>query len=628
MSKPNPQTWRRESDYSLSPTLGVDDITPGAETPLAHSDSEDRMAYLRSMSYVHMSSSGRFGTYSSVDSRRSSTLNGGTLVANSPTPTDYASSEDISGKNNKKHSPLRDSNSWDGQDGGFGALSNASTMIRKMKYGRLRYIDGLRLLAAIIALTSTVIATTSTKWAVGSSILHPFNSNFGLVLFLAISGRTLGLPWLLSRKDALKTAKDTAAKAKAAKAAKTAPAPKKLSDEPSSGKSTPTTLVEKPGTPSSTRSVTDEINAPDFELFGMAMLARPFRFLLPILFVTGIQYGVCEATGLYPSNANFETLIGTRPGWCFPDASQWIVAATNLFVTEDRPTQLQNETGALFFLPWLFQNSYYLYGLTMIVTILQKDTRVSFLALLAFLSWTTLSYIAPAILGLMVAELDVSGQIRKVRKGNKLISLGLQALIAVVFLLLLLVPQIRNPIDTGLSAIQVLRPSSQNDANIYGVIRFSDVICSTLLLLFIEFSQLSQKVLSFAPISMMGQQIAAAIVAIHGIVLWSIMPRVFPMASDTSATSGAASNLVGIWALTLLITLALSIFFRLVIEIPSEILGRAALIFFYGQDKMQQLSNISLHHVERAKNSGYLLPIPSLGNPMAKLGLTKIPWSA
>jgi Mg2+/Co2+ transporter CorB len=145
-------------------------------------------------------------------------------------------------------------------------------------------------------------------------------------------------------------------------------------------------------------------------------------------------------------------------------------------------------------------------------------------------------------------------------------------------------------------------------------------------LVFLELSQVSQRVLSLAPISMMGQQISAAIVAMHAIVLWSIMPKVFPMTAASSVTSGAATNLAGIWALTLIITLALSVLFRVVVEIPSELLGRATLIFFYGQDDIQQLSTISPQHMEKARKSGYLMPLPSLGNPMAKLGLTKVPW--
>ncbi|CDW98296.1 hypothetical protein [Sporisorium scitamineum] len=321
------------------------------------------------------------------------------------------------------------------------------------------------------------------------------------------------------------------------------------------------------------------------------MISRPFRFLLPILFVTGVQYGICKATGLYPQNANFETLIGQRPGWCFANGSQWIVTATNLFTSEDRPTELRNEAGPIFYLPWFFQNSYYLYGATMIVSVLQRDTRVMFLVVMGLLNWCTLSYLAPALLGLLVAELDI-----------------------------------RDPVNEGLSHLQVIRPTNRNGANIYAVIKFTDVVCSMLLLVLLELSRFSQRALSLAPLSMMGQQIGAAVVTVHAIVLWSIMPKIFPMTADNSVTSGAATNLAGIWALTLIITLALSTIFRVAIEIPSELLGRATLIFFYGQVDMQQLSTVSQKQVEKARNSGYLMPLPSLGNPMAKLGLTKVPW--
>ncbi|SNX84553.1 uncharacterized protein MEPE_03262 [Melanopsichium pennsylvanicum] len=618
MAKPIPPTWRRGSGLSESPSFSPNEISSGVETPIATSDNEDGMAYLRSMSYVH--TSGRFSSYSAgEDSRRGSAHN--TLV-NSAAPTDYASSENGSVKKGKgshskldsavKASPLRDSNSWEGQ-AELGVVAEITPeAVKKMKYGRLRYIDGLRFVAAIVALTSTVIGNHAQTWSVGKSILYPFSSNFALTLFLAIQGRALTLPWLVSRKDAIKSFKDAAAKAKAAKVRGAAP---KALDE----KAVPPPVQDAKNTEER------EINTPDFKLYGMAMISRPFRFLLPILFVTGVQYGICKATGLYPQNPNFETLIGQRPGWCYANGSQWIVTATNLFTSEDRPTELLNEAGPIFYLPWFFQNSYYLYGVTMIVGILQHDTRVAFLLVMGLLNWCTLTYLAPALLGLLVAELDLCGHFGKLRK-HRLANWMAQGLCAALFLIFLLIPQVRDRVNEGLTHLQVIRPTSRNGANIYSVIRFTDVLCSFLLLVFVELNQVSQKVLSVAPISMMGQQIGAAIVAVHAIVLWGIMPKIFPMTSATSVTSDAATNLAGIWALTLIITLALSTMFRVTIEIPSELLGRATLIFFYGQDDMQHLSTMSLKHVEKARNSGYLLPLPSLGNPMAKLGLTKVPW--
>ncbi|KAJ9476246.1 CAMK/CAMKL/CHK1 protein kinase [Pseudozyma hubeiensis] len=616
MSKPVPSAWQRRSEMLDSPTSTANEFPNGVESPsLGTSDNEDGMAYLRSMSYVH--TSGRFSSYATHphdDSRRGSDSPQGTLVNHSVAPTDYATSDNESHKVGKRRSPLKNSSSWEAELGGMPLEINPEAM-RKMKYGRLRYIDGLRFFAAIIVLTSTVIGNYTPTWAVGKSILYPFNSNFALTLFLALQGRALTLPWLVSRKDAIYSFNEAAAKAKAAKAAKAA-APAKTLDE----KAAPPVVPPPTGS-------RKEINKADFKLYGMAMISRPFRFLLPILFVTGVQYGVCRATGLYPQNPNFETLIGQRPAWCYANGSQWIITATNLFTSEDRPTELRSEAGPIFYLPWFFQNSYYLYGLTMIISILQHDTRVAFLLVLGLLNWCTLSYLAPALLGLLVAELDVSGQFARLRK-NRMASWGVQGLCVVLFVLFLIVPQIRDPINEGLSHLQVIRPTDQNrnGANIYSVVKFTDVICSMLLLVFLELSRFSQRTLALAPFSMMGRQIGAAIVAVHAIVLWSIMPKVFPMTSDDSATSGAATNLAGIWALTLIITLALSGIFRVVIEIPSEVLGRATLIFFYGQEDIQQLSTVSEQHMDKARRSGYLMPIPSLGNPMAKLGLTKVPW--
>ncbi|EST07084.1 hypothetical protein PSEUBRA_003541 [Kalmanozyma brasiliensis GHG001] len=613
MSKPIPPTWRRGA--SSSPSLTPTEFPNGVETP----HSEDDMAYLRSMSYVH--TSGRFSSYSTVaghDSPRGgSNSPHGTLVNPSAAPTDYASSDNESHHPKTKldslakRSPLKQSSSWEAQELGSRPVEVDPAAMQKMKYGRLRYLDGLRMIAALLVLTSTVIGNTSPQWAVGSSILYPFNSKFGITLFLALQGRALTLPWLISRADCLANFKEAAAKAKAAKLAKATPPVKTLDEK-----------VAPPVAP--VAPVMADRNRPDFKLYGMAMISRPFRFLLPILFVTGVQYGICRATGLYPDNVNFETLIGTRPGWCYASGAQWIVTATNLFTSEDRPTELLQEAGPIFALPWFFQNSYYLYGVTMIVGILQRDTRVAFLGVMALLNWTTLSYLAPAMLGLMVAELDVSGQFARVRR-SPIAKWGLQILCTVLFLVFLLVPQVRNPVNSGLAHLQVLRPTNRDGANIYDVIRFTDVLCSTLLLVLLELSPMAQRVLSVAPLSMMGRQLAAALVAIHAMVLWSIMPKVFPMTAASSVTSGAATNLAGIWALTLIISLALSTVFRVVVEIPSELLGRATLIFFYGQEEIQQLT-MSEKHVEKARRSGYLMPLPSLGNPMAKLGLNKVPW--
>ncbi|TKY88451.1 hypothetical protein EX895_002803 [Sporisorium graminicola] len=611
MSKPIPQAWRKGSSelYDI-PSYTPNEFLNGVETPLVTSDNEDGMAYLRSMSYVHIP--GRFSSYSSLnnndDSRRGLAHN--PLFNASAAATDYTSSDSESHKNAKfdsavRKSPLRSCNSWEAQAefGGMVPEMNPDA-VRKMKYGRLRYIDGLRLVAAIAVLTSTVIGHHTQTWSAGKSILYPFNSNFALTLFLALQGRALTLPWLVSRKDAISSFKEAAAAAKTL-------------DE----KAAPPAAV----TPKSETSSKNEINKPDFKLYGMAMISRPFRFLLPILFVTGVQYVVCTATGLYAQNPKFEALIGQRPEWCYANVTQWIITATNLFTSEDRPTELLNATGPIFYLPWFFQNSYYLYGVTMIVSILQRDTRVMFLIAMGLLNWCTLSYLAPALLGLLVAELDVSGYFAKVRK-HRAVCWGVQGLCAAVFSLFLLVPQIRDPVNSGLSHLQVLRPTTHNGANIYSVIKFTDVICATLLLVMLEMSRFSQRVLSVVPISMMGQQIGAAIVAVHSIVLWFIIPKIFPMTADNSVTSGASTNLAVIWALTLTITLALSTVFRVAIEIPSELLGRATLIFFYGQVDLQSRSTVSQMHVEKARNSGYFMPLPSLGNPMAKLGLTKVPW--
>lgn len=613
MSKPIPPTWRRGA--SSSPSLTPTEFPNGVETP----HSEDDMAYLRSMSYVHTSGRFSYSTVAGHDSPRGPGSNSphGTLVNPSAAPTDYASSDNESHHPKTKlealakRSPLQQSTSWEAQELGSRGAEVDPAAMQKMKYGRLRYIDGLRMIAALLVLTSTVIGNTSPQWAVGSSILYPFNSRFGLTLFLALQGRALTLPWLISRADAVSSFKEAAAKAKAAKAAKAAPPAKTLDEK-----------AAPPATPAA--PVVAERNRPDFKLYGMAMISRPFRFLLPILFVTGVQYGICRATGLYPTNANFETLIGTRPGWCYASGAQWIVTATNLFTSEDRPSELLQEAGPIFALPWFFQNSYYLYGVTMIVGILQRDTRVAFLGVMALLNWTTLSYLAPAMLGLMVAELDVSGQFARVRRSG-LAKWGLQMVCTVLFLVFLLVPQVRDPVNDGLAHLQVIRPATRQGANIYDVVRFTDVLCSALLLVLLELSPVAQKVLAVAPLSIMGRQLAAALVAIHAMVLWSIMPRVFPMTNADSVTSGAATNLAGIWALTLIISLALSTVFRLVVELPSELLGRATLIFFYGQQDIQHLA-MNDKHVDKARRSGYLMPLPSLGNPMAKLGLNKVPW--
>ncbi|CDS00815.1 hypothetical protein [Sporisorium scitamineum] len=145
MSKPIPQAWRRGSGLSESPSFSPNEFPAGVETPLATSDNEDGMAYLRSMSYVH--TSGRFSSYSTLpadDSRRGSAHN--TLVNASNAPTDYASSDNDSTHKAGKFdsalgkSPLRASNSWGAQAeyGGVEVAEMNPEAVRKMKYGRLR----------------------------------------------------------------------------------------------------------------------------------------------------------------------------------------------------------------------------------------------------------------------------------------------------------------------------------------------------------------------------------------------------------------------------------------------------------------------------------------------------------
>ncbi|PWN51400.1 hypothetical protein IE53DRAFT_51829 [Violaceomyces palustris] len=484
-------------------------------------------------------------------------------------------------------------------------LAGSDTSWEPSQIQRVAYLDSTRFLAAILVLSASVLGSITPTWRFGDSFLYPVNSNLGYILFLAISGRVLVLPWLIGRDR-----EDLESRTHSSSCLG-----QTTTREPSS-----LTLATPEGFPpkDSSHEVQSE-SILSFKTLGMAMFMRPFRFLMPALVITGLQYATCGIVRFKAGNEGYLTLLGMLPHWCFSDGAGWIVEVTNLFVMENTPEIHQRLAGGLWTLPWHFQGSFYLYGLVMVISSLRTDTRISFLVVLSVLCFASLSFLLPMILGVIVAELQVSGKLSDLTRWFVMRRFFVKFLVLCALMVFLWTPQLRNGADQGLARIQTIRPSSMtNGSSGYDSVRISDCLVSFFFLIWIEISPRTRSWLVWRPLSLGGRHLAAGLVSTHHLVIWSILPSIKPI-SDREATSQPTHYLGIIWIGALGFSLLLSIPFRLLVEIPSELLGRFFLMVLFGQDAVQLEGG---HHEEeqsKDKQSKTLLPMPDFGNPRAKL---------
>lgn len=405
---------------------------------------------------------------------------------------------------------------------------------------RQYHLDGVRLIAALALLTSTVVTTGTAGWKGSEGILYPFRSNWGFAVFLTLIGRLFATPWL------------------------------KPLGPPREG---------------------DTQGQASFLKLGQSLLARVFRFLLPVIVVSAAQYGTCKSSnGLYPDNEGFNTMIGgvdNKPQWCATNNKEWAAWTTSLFVEFDMSAHLQTNTSSLYASSWLLQASFYAAGVILFSHVFKTSWRTVLWVLLAFLNWTTYSYLAPVMLGILLADFSVSGQLSRMKHEpsraifkmgciNFSIALLAQFAALALFIVFTFVRVVRENVSDDLAKVQVLYGISGNDLTSgFELIRSSDVISAFLFILLAETVAPLRLALSFRPVSFVGRWLSAGLVLVSPLVMYGIVPRLFNPSTAGSMNGALASA----WGYTFGISIALAILFLLLVELPSLYIGKAFVWF-------------------------------------------------
>jgi hypothetical protein len=400
--------------------------------------------------------------------------------------------------------------------------------------GRLRYLDSLKLIAAITLLTATVFTSATREWAGASTVLYPVRSDFALSVFMVLVGRILPLPWL----------------------------------EPlASGKAAAPTI------PASMRQ------------FGQALLRRPFRFL-PVLLISGLQYAVGRAGGPFATSEPLRQLFGgvaELPQWTLSNARAWAGVATSLFVASDMSVHLRSTSSTLYTTPWLLQGSLYILGVATFSGLFKNSSRQALFVFLAVVNWCTYSFLTPFMLGLIIADLSVCGTLTRLSAGgtsNRALRTGLQCAVAALLAVFLFVAPLREGLSNALAHAQVLH-GTEGDPLTSGhqLLRFSDVISAALMVLLAEVAWPVRAVLSFRPLAALGRFGAAAVAISHPLVLFYLVPRLYQPSFD-AVDHSAGSVLLRLWGLTLGLSLAAAPLIAMLAELPSEVMARLCVRFF------------------------------------------------
>ncbi|GAA6038976.1 hypothetical protein JCM8097_000136 [Rhodosporidiobolus ruineniae] len=290
-----------------------------------------------------------------------------------------------------------------------------------------------------------------------------------------------------------------------------------------------------------------------------AMLVRPFRFLLPVLVVAALQWGLaananttnCNAVGM---DEPYWGLIGRFAGYC--------TLIFDLFTTYEYDTLAgQTFAGNLWTNPWFFQGSYAAYCTHLMLGNLSSN-RYWVYALIAFFSWTTYNYFYVVILGLIIADMHAHGHLHRIRtKWPAWQRLSLHAVLIAIALVFQWVPVIRDNVNHGLSVINVTG---------HPELTFCDSIFAACWLFCIETSGLAQNILGNVVMRTLGK-LAPGMVLLAPAITFTVVPDI---ALNMHNSGSSASAVLGTcWVAMFFITVALSIAFHFVVELPSKMMG-------------------------------------------------------
>ncbi|WAQ85581.1 hypothetical protein PtA15_6A209 [Puccinia triticina] len=379
------------------------------------------------------------------------------------------------------HSPLaKIHRAWTGA-----AIGDSGIDDRHVKKKRLGYLDGLKFFAALIVMNGTlfdaVLTENDYKPLQRGSPLYIFRStNLGVSMMLLLSGRCLIAP---------------------------------LWDAP-----TPhAKLLMKNQDP----------NKPliSWPRLTRAMLIRPFRFLLPVLAVAALQWGLASGgDGRATRNCNNAGM--TEPYWANIDRfAGFMTLFFDLFTYFEVDTIAGKAFGAnLWTVPWLFQSSYAVYVTHFMLGNLPSNRYWVYGILMAF-SWTSLNYFALPITGLLIADMAAHGHIAKLRKMPMVSRIGMRL---------------------GLLALALATQ-------------------------WVPTSEIGQLILSNIVFRVLGK-LSAGIYLLAPAIVFTIVPTMALRLHDAQTSS--AAGVLGIsWCLLVAACFGFAIPFYLLVECPSKLLG-------------------------------------------------------
>ncbi|KAK4702093.1 hypothetical protein P7C70_g4132, partial [Phenoliferia sp. Uapishka_3] len=390
---------------------------------------------------------------------------------------------------------------------------------RHIKLPRLGYLDGLKFIAAWVVLNGTLFDATLTSGDYSfiqrnSPLYITRSTGLGITFLLLLSGRSLVTP---------------------------------LWDVPSQSSSHDAPAAKPKSALISWARLT------------RAMLVRPFRFILPVLAIVALQWGLAS-TG---KTSNCNAVGMDEPYWgLISSFAGFSTLVFDLFTNYEADTLAgQTFAGNLWTLPWFFQTSFAVYVTHLMLGNLSSN-RYWIYGLLAFFSWTTYNYFFVAIIGLLIADMHAHGHLHRIRtKWPMYQRLTLHGVLIAVALVTQWVPVVRDNINKGLAVINVQD---------HPELTFCDAIFASCWLFTIETSGLAQTVFGNVVMRNLGK-LSAGIYLLAPAITFTIVPNI---ALSLHNKGSSASSVLGIsWVVLFFITIALAIAFHFVVELPSKMLG-------------------------------------------------------
>ncbi|KAI9137422.1 glycosyl transferase family group 2-domain-containing protein [Paraphysoderma sedebokerense] len=375
---------------------------------------------------------------------------------------------------------------------------------------RLAYLDGLKGLATLILLTSSVLSKSQSRvdeeTAQNYASFFIRNPSWALCMFFILTGRILTLSFW----------------------------------RPSA-------------------------SGPKIDWVGHAgcFFRRIFRFVLPALFVSLLQWKLCEHGHFDIADVARSSSMGAtaiaKPEWCarIRTSLDWWILFVNLFSWENVEA-LRSAAGMLWLTPWQIYASWFTYFVVAMMSVLPTN-RFALYILLGLLSWISYPFHYVAMLGLVVADLSVNGLFRRLKQMKWWGTIALPVLCLGVGLLVTLY----RPLALAIDELSTIQRSNRPE------LKMSDSISVFFVLIAIESSPIIQFVLSTPPLRYLGR-LSFGITVLHQSFVYSLMPSMSLSYNNTPLDDAFFAK--ALFAV-LGCSIAAAIAFFMFIEQPSIIMG-------------------------------------------------------